>query len=93
MRMDKVAAEPNEANEARGILVFFRSCPLNFQIAKELFNEANVPHTKFTTHSVLQTKSRSGVCNAQINILRVSCRQNTLSLSMILGLLAYVIFA
>jgi len=52
-----------------------RSCSLTSLIAKQLFNGVNVPRTKFTAQSVLETNSRIGVCSSQNNILRVSCRQ------------------
>jgi len=56
------------------------SCSLTSQVAKQLFNGASVPRTKFTAQRVLETISRSSVCSAQNNVLRLSCRQKNPSL-------------
>ena len=61
-----------------GYFGLFTRPSLTSQAVKDLFKGANVQCTKTQIQDVLQTKSRSSVCSAQIIVLRVCHRQISL---------------
>ena len=52
----------NALLDSQGHFSLFKLCSLTIKIADELFNRINVPHTKFFTYGVLETKSKSVQC-------------------------------